>query len=111
MAKAMNDTDVLKAYQAAEQFENASRFAAALGVSKQAVSLWLTKGTKPGVEWLQGLAVEYREKWQGNMAVDILRVRGLTVPCVCQTSLGDRGFCPKHSANKSDLLLFKKATK
>jgi len=88
--------DVLKAYKAAEQFESDSAFAEALSLSRQVMSHWMNGRYTPTGEWLQTMAIVKRGQWQGDMAVDLLKLRGMEIPCVCLDLVGDNGVCPKH---------------
>ena len=88
--------DVLKAYKAAEQFESDSAFAEALSLSRQVMSHWMNERHAPTNEWLQAMATVKRGQWQSDMAVDILKLRGQDIPCICLEVLGDNGICPKH---------------
>jgi len=94
MAKKLTEADVLEAYRAAQGMGK-TEFAQALGMSKQSYSQYMG-GAKQDLHGLQEAAVEYVGTWIGDLAVDLLTVRGAVVPCVCQTQVGDKGLCPKH---------------
>lgn len=73
-------------------------FAVKLGVSRNSLASWKSGKSAPNVEWLQKIAVKHVCTWKGDLAIDLLKVRGLAIPCVCQTEIGDCGPCPKHLA-------------
>lgn len=94
MAKKLTEADVLECYRAA-QGKNQTEFAHELGMSKQSYSAYM-RGRLQDLAGLQESAMEYVGSWIGDLAVDLLKVRGAVVPCVCQTAMFDNGDCPKH---------------
>jgi len=108
MAKKITQADVLEAYRAEQQLGK-TQFAHELGMSKQSYSAYVNMKSQPELEGLQEAALENVGSWIGNLAVDLLVVRGAVVPCVCQTEIGDNGPCPKHSPIPAFLSKSKKA--
>jgi hypothetical protein len=96
MPKKSTIPEILKAYKAAEQLETDEKLAESLSVSKQVLSHWMNQRHAPTNEWLQAMAIVKRGKWQGDMAIDLLKLRGKDVPCICLEIIGDNGICPKH---------------
>jgi hypothetical protein len=94
MDKKLTEADVLEAYRAAQRIGR-TEFAHELGMSKQSYSAYM-RGRLQDLKGLQESAVEYVGSWIGDLAVDLLKVRGAVIPCVCQTALFDNGSCPKH---------------
>lgn len=88
--------DILKAYKAAEQFETDDAMAEALGVSRQVFSHWMNERHQPDPENLRDMTIRFAGKWQGDMAVDILKNMESDIPCICLEQIGDNGPCPKH---------------
>lgn len=78
------------------QLRSDHTFAVKLGVSRNSLALWKSGKSAPNVEWLQKIAVRHVGAWKGDLAIDLLKVRGLAIPCNCQTAIGDCGPCPKH---------------
>jgi transcriptional regulator with XRE-family HTH domain len=108
MAKKITQSQILEAYRAAQQLGK-TEFAHELGMSKQSYSQYVHNKSQPDLEGLQEAALENVGSWIGNLAVDLLVVRGAVVPCVCQTEIGDNGPCPKHSPIPAFLKQEKKA--
>ena len=89
-------TEILEATRE-EQEMTITAFAQELGTSRQSYHSWIAK-TEIDIETLQVLAISHRGGWVGQMAVKLLNSRDKRlVPCVCQTRIGDKGYCPKHS--------------
>jgi len=76
-------------------FLNYNEFVFVLGTNRTSLYQW-RRGTNISVETLQDWAVEARGGWVSEMAVRLLELRGLVIPCVCQTAIGDKGICPRH---------------
>lgn len=108
MKKKMTEAEVLEAYRAAQQMKPVE-FARSLGMSKQSYSSYVNKGARQDLAGLQESAKKHVGTWIGDLAVDLLIVRGAVIPCVCQTELFDNGLCPKHSHSvaQSYLVAFK----
>jgi hypothetical protein len=100
MAKKITEADVLEAYRAAQGMGK-TEFAHAMGMSKQSYSSYVNNGAKQDLAGLQESAIKYVGTWIGDLAVDLLEVRGAVVPCVCQTEFFDNGTCPMHSTPSS----------
>ena len=103
MAKKITEADVLEAYRAAQQM-NQSEFAAALGMSRQSYSAYVNEGRKQDLAGLRETALKEVGTWIGDLAVDLLKVRGSDIPCVCLEMIGDNGPCPKHPAPASQMI-------
>jgi DNA-binding XRE family transcriptional regulator len=110
MAKKLTEADVLEAYRAAQGMGR-TEFAHALGMSKQSYSTYINKGAKQELPGLQESAIEHVGSWIGDLAVDLLRVRGAVVPCVCQTEMFDNGMCPLHGPQLSPPIIKKEKSK
>lgn len=93
------EADILRAYQAEQEFQTDTAFADALLVTRGKMSNWLNHVHYPDLPWLLQTARLFAGKWQSDLAVDILRRRGNEddIPCVCTDAIGDNGPCPKHS--------------
>ena len=96
MSKKLTVPEVLKAYKIAERFKTDNDMADALSLSRQVLSHWMTERHAPTNEWLRSMAIVYRSRWQGDMAVDLLKLRKQDIPCICLEMIGDNGPCPKH---------------
>jgi DNA-binding XRE family transcriptional regulator len=70
------DAKVLSGYRKAQELNKAA-FAAALGISKQRAHSWLAGHYRPSTDWL--ISASLREGWQGSMAQELLKARGLVV--------------------------------
>ena len=96
----LTEPEIMGAYKAAERIETDAQFARELMVSRQRMGQWLVGTHAPDKDWLQLTALVFNGKWQSQMAVDLLKHRGLEddVPCICLEVIGDNGHCPKHEA-------------
>ena len=106
MTKKITESDVLEAYRAAQGLGK-TEFAHALGMSKQSYSSYVNNGARQDLAGLQESAIKYVGSWIGDLAVDLLLVRGAVVPCLCQTGMLDNGPCPLHSPH-APIFLVKK---
>ena len=89
------EADVLEEYRA-KAGVNKLKFAAMLGMSRQAYSNYVNGEYRQNIQGLQESAIKYVNTWIGELCIDLLKVRGAIVPCVCKTEIGDNGDCPKH---------------
>lgn len=95
MTKKITQADVFEAYRAAQGLGK-TEFAHELGMSKQSYSTYVRNISQPDLEGLQEAAVENVGSWIGDLCVDLLKLRGVAIPCVCQAEMWDCGACPKH---------------
>lgn len=96
---AAKEIKILRRYQKTEGFTGVgadTAFSEALGVSRQVLSNWFNSINSPTNDFLSATALECVTTWQGDLAVELLNLRGLSVPCVCLEIIGDNGPCPKH---------------
>ncbi len=106
MAKKLSDIEILKKYQEAQGFATDSAFANALGISRQNLFNWYSGAFAPSNELLQVWSLLYTilsPLWIAQMAIEILRNRGLEdkIKCTCTHGIDDsiiveNPFCPKH---------------
>ena len=95
MTRKTTQADVFEAYRAAQQLGK-TEFAHQMGMSKQSYSSYVHNKAQPELSGLQESAKLYVGHWIGDLCVDLLKLRGAAIPCVCKTEMWDCGACPKH---------------